>query len=246
MTQEQFVNAVMEQLFVRGFVCPPRPSLSICVQTAWPSLGPLSDPGAFATNSVPPLPKARDPMMGTLASAAGARDEWLAIHEAAHAIVVLKAGIPLRGVRFYGDGFPGETGFEETGWQKSTDEELLQSLVRISVAANIAELIYGHEPDGGYPSRFFDDRDPAEGCVCPSDVIGAWEGAKCLATVRFEKAGKEPTLLELRAPKRAIIERAEAEAGQILRENPEALDRLARGLRRGPMTGTAVRAIVGA
>ena len=38
---------------------------------------------------------------------------------------------------------------------------------------------------------------------------------------------------------------AEAEAGEILPANAEALDRLAQELRRGPMTGTAVRAIVG-
>jgi len=207
-------------------------------------LGPLTDPGAFAANSVPLLPKATDPMMGTPASTAGARDEWLAIHEAAHAIVVIKAGIALRGVRFYGNGFPGETGFEETGWQESTDEDLLQSLIRISVAANIAELMHGHEPEGGYPSWFFDDRDPAERCICPSDVIGAWEGAKRLATVRFEKVGKEATLVELRPAKRAIIERAEA--GEIVRENMGTLGRLAQELRRGPMSGAAVREIVGA
>jgi hypothetical protein len=52
--------------------------------------------------------------------------------------------------------------------------------------------------------------------------------------------------LGLWAPKRAIIEQAEAEAGEILRENSEAMSRLAEELRRGPMTGAAVRAIVGA
>ena len=50
MTQEQFMDAVMEQLFVRGFVCPPRPSVSICVQAEWARLGPLTDPVSFAAN----------------------------------------------------------------------------------------------------------------------------------------------------------------------------------------------------
>jgi hypothetical protein len=108
----------------------------------------------------------------------------------------------------------------------------------------MAELMHGHKPDGGYPSRFFDDKDPAQPGHYPSDVIGAWDRAGRLATIRFEKEGREPTTLELRAPKRAIIEQAEAEAEQILLANPEALDRLARELLRGPMTGAAVRAIV--
>jgi hypothetical protein len=148
------------------------------------------------------------------------------------------------GIRFYGDGLAAELGLEETGWQTSTDEVLLQSLVRIDVAANIAEMMHGFEPKGGYPSRFFDDKDPAVGCPCPSDVKMAWDHASDLAIVRFEKQGIEPTILGLRAPKRLIIEQAEAEAGEILRENAVALDRLAQELRRGPMTGSEVREIV--
>jgi len=246
MTQDQFTDAVMEQIFVRGFVCPPRATVATFVGTDWQRYGPLTDPTAFieSLSRVPGLIN-QATMLGFPASAAGAREEWLAIHEAAHAIVVLKAGIALRGVRYYGDGFPGETGFEETGWQTSSDEALLQSLVRISVAANIAELMHGHEPEGGYVSQFFDERDPAQPGQYPSDVTTAWEVAKDLAIVRFEKEGIEPTILGLRAPKRAIIAQAEAEAGEILREYSDALDRLAQELRRGPMTGAVVRAIVG-
>jgi hypothetical protein len=245
MTQDQFTDAAMEQLFVRGFVCPPRATVAIFVSTDWQRSGPLTDPAACieSLSRVPDLIR-QSTMLGLPASAAGAREEWLAVHEAAHAVVVIKAGIALRGVRYYGDGFPGETGFEETGWQTSNDEALLQSLVRISVAANIAELMHGHEPVGGYPSRFFDERDPAEPGQYPSDIIGAWDAARHLAIVRFEKGGIEPTILGLRSPKRAIIVQAEAEAGEILRENAVALDRLAQELRRGPMTGSEVREIV--
>ncbi len=245
MKQDQFTDSVMEQLFVRGFVCPPRATVAIFVGTDWQRFGPLTDPAACieSLSRIPGLIN-QATMLGVPASAAGAREEWLAIHEAAHAIVVLEAGITLRGVRYYGDGFPGETGFEETGWQTSNDEALLQSLVRISVAANIAEIMHGHEPAGGYPSQFFDNRDPAQPGQYPSDVTTAWDVAKDLAIVRFEKAGIKPTILGLRAPKRAIIAQAEVEAEQILREKSRALDRLARELRRGPMTGAAVRAIV--
>jgi hypothetical protein len=119
------------------------------------------------------------------------------------------------------------------------------TLVRLDVAGTIGELLRGYEPNGGYVSRFFDDKDPAQPGHYPSDVIAAWQQhAAHLATVRFEKEGKKPTIIELRAPKRAIIAQAEAEAEQTLRANAEALDRLARELRRGSMTGAAVRAIV--
>jgi hypothetical protein len=245
MTQEQFNDAVMEQLFLRGFVCPARATVAVFAGTAWQRHGQSAEPAAVIDNMahVPGLIK-QAMLLGKPASQSGACDQWIAVHEAGHAITVLKAGITLWGVRYYGDGFPGETGFAETGWQTSHDETLLHSLVRISVAANMAEMMHGHEPEGGYPSRFFDERDPAQPGQYPSDVTTAWEIAKDLAIVRFEKNGIEPTILGLRAPKRAIIARAEAEAEQILRENSDALSRLAKELRRGPMTGAAVRAIV--
>jgi hypothetical protein len=129
MTQGQFTHAVMEEIFIPGLVCLPRAFLSICVEAKWAQLGPLADPRAFAENSVPSLPRAMDPLLGTFASASGAGEEWIAIHEASHAIVAVKAGIMVRGIRFYGDGLRGETGIEELAWCESTDEELLQRLV---------------------------------------------------------------------------------------------------------------------
>jgi hypothetical protein len=246
MTQDQFNDAVMEQLFLRGFVCPACATVAVFAGTEWQRHGQSAEPEAVIDDMghVPGLIK-QAMLLGKPASQSGARDEWIAVHEAGHAIIVLKAGLRLWGVRYYGDGFPGETSFEETGWQTSTDETLLHSLVRISVAANVAEMMHGHEPEGGIPSQFFDESDPAEGCPCPSDVKTAWELANDLAIIRFEKQGIEPTILGLRAPKRLIIEQAEAEAGEILQANADALSRLAGELRRGPMTGAAVRAIVG-
>jgi hypothetical protein len=244
MTQEQFTDAVMEILFVRGFTCPPWSALLICVQTDWARLGPLTDPVVFAESSVPPMEMAADPTMGTASPAAGARDEWLAVHEAGHAIVGLRAELVLRGVRFYSGGFPGLTLFEDSDWQTSMAEDLLRRQIRVDVAANIAEIMRGHEPNGGYPSRFFDDKNPADPGNYPTDIIGAWKRALRLATIRFERDGKPLDLVEFRAAKREIVERAEAEAEDVLRENMDELDRLAQELRRGPMTGTAVRAIV--
>jgi hypothetical protein len=40
------------------------------------------------------------------------------------------------------------------------------------------------------------------------------------------------------------VKQAEAEAEQVHRDNAEALDRLAEQLQQGPLTGTALRAIV--
>jgi hypothetical protein len=244
MTQGQFTDAVMEILFVRGFACPSHSDLLLCVQTDWARLGPLTDPVVFAENSVPPLTIATDPMVGTASPTAGARDEWLAIHEAGHAIVGLRAGLVLRGVRFYNDGFPGLALFEDFDWQTSMDEDLLRREIRVDVAANIAELMRGHEPNGGCPSRFFDDKNPADPANYPTDIIGAWQRAWRLATVLFERDGRPLDLVELRAAKRDIVERAEAEAKDVLLENMAELGALAQALRRGPMTGTAVRAIV--
>jgi hypothetical protein len=245
MTQEQFNDAVMEQLFLRGFVCPACATVAVFAGTEWQRRGQSAEPEAVIDDMahVPGL-ITQAMLLGKPASQSGAREEWIAVHEAGHAIIVLKAGLRLWGIRYYGDGFPGETSFEETGWQTSKDETLLQSLVRVSVAANIAEMMHGHAPEGGYPSRFFDDKDPAQPGQYPSDVTTAWEIAKDLAIVRLENEGIEPTILGLRAPKRLIIAQAESEAGEILRENADALSRLAEELRRGPMTGSQVRGIV--
>ena len=198
MTQEQFTEAVMEQLFVRGFQCPDKCLLTMYVRMEWARLGGSPDHGPFAEMCAEILRlrnDAVDPRMGIPSPTAGARDEWLAVHEAGHAIVVVRAGMTLRGVRFYGNGFPGETGFEEPDWEESTDEDLLRRLIRIDVAANIAELTCGHEPEGGYPSRFFDHRKPVTGEEYPSDIIGAWKHALRLATVQFEREGWRSTAM---------------------------------------------------
>jgi hypothetical protein len=46
------------------------------------------------------------------------------------------------------------------------------------------------------------------------------------------------------AERRAIVEQAEVEAEQVLKNSLETLNRLAQQLRRGPITGTAVRLIM--
>lgn len=245
MAQEQFIDAVMEQIFVRGYICPARSVVAVCVQTDRQRLGTLPDPADYAGKVVQFLGLRIQPdgEMGTPSPSAGARYEWLAVHEAGHAIVGVKAGLTLWGVRFYNDGFPGQAFFYDPDWKESRDEHLLRRLIRVDVASNVAELLHPACGDReGRLSAFYDDRSSGQR---PTDFIDADKKARRLAIVRFEAVGKEPGTDEVWRARREILEQAEAEAEQVLRENMGTLMTLAQELRRGPMTGATVRAIVG-
>jgi hypothetical protein len=247
-TEEQFADAVMEAIFIRGFICPPRDIVPFNVRSEWERLAVDPDPAAYGEWCIKFLDltnRHENPAMGIPSTTGGARDEWMAVHEAGHALVGVKGGMKLWGVRFYNDGHPGETLFDDPGWGVSTDEDVLRREIRVGVAANLAEMIRGHQPAGGYPSRFFDDQKPVDGGQYPTDVIGAWKRALRLATVRFEREGKPLDPDEVWQASRVIVEQAEAEAEKVLRENLDALNKLAEELKGGPMTGAAVRAIVG-
>jgi hypothetical protein len=102
----------------------------------------------------------------------------------------------------------------------------------------------GYQPEGGYPSQFFPEGGLKKGAKYPTDIIQSWDHATHAARVRFAKEEKEPTIVELHAAIRVITKQAEDEAEQILRENMRALDVIAQGLRRGPMSGPDIRAII--
>lgn len=245
MTQAEFTDAVLERLYVQGFSCPNLPLLSAYTrvegggQDAWP------DPDSFTARCVTLPGVTHQPqLLGKCPSRLGARDRWLAVHEAGHAIVGIKAGFTLRGVRFYGeDGFPGEAGLEDVAWAGSRDEDLLRRLIRVDVAGNVAEILH---PDCDAPhgllSALYDDRTPGDR---PTDFISADARARHLARVLFDRRGAAIDADEIWKARRAIVEHAEAEAEQVLRDRLEALTRLADQLQRGPMTGSAVRAVVG-
>jgi hypothetical protein len=175
---------------------------------------------------------------------AGARDEWLAVHEAGHAIVGVKASFRLRGVRFYGDrGFPGEAGFDNVEWSESEDEDLLRRLIRVDVAGNIAEILHPTcEAPQGRLSDLYRDRTAGDR---PTDFITADARAKHLATVVFQKARRTFTADDVWHARHEILKQAESEAEQVLRDSWDALMRLGQQLQCGPMTGTAIRMIVG-
>jgi hypothetical protein len=102
----------------------------------------------------------------------------------------------------------------------------------------------GHQPEGGHPSQFFPEGGLKKGVKYPTDIIQSRDHATRAARVRFAKEEKEPTIVELHTAIRVITKQAEDEAEQILRENMRALDVIAQGLRRGPMSGPDIRAII--
>src|SRR6266849_2666121 len=164
MTGEEFTDAVLEHFFVRGLNCQSLPLLWMYANieraqtNAWP------DPRTFAMNYIDsPGMTRKAKQLGKFASpTAGARHRWLAVHEAGHAIVGLKAGLSLKGIRFYdaGDKQFGEAGLEDPPWQSSSDENLLRMLIRVDMAGNIAQLIYPNceTPVGGRLSLLYEDR----------------------------------------------------------------------------------------
>jgi hypothetical protein len=250
MTEGQLIDAVLEHLFIRGLSCLNLPLLSVYARMDRDRHGAWPDAHAFADQCTQ-LPgvthRPVDQMTGTSPSrTAGASERWLAVHEAGHAIVGIRSGSTLRGIRFYGDGGPpGETGFEHFNWQSSADESRLLRNIRVDVAANLAELLLAvREPDGGRPSLFFDHHDPAQPGNYPTDIVGAWKCARHLAILQFTQSGRPLNNEEVFQARRVIVAQAEDEAELILRDNLSALTRLADYLERGPMTGTAVRAVL--
>ncbi len=245
-----FTNAVLERIFVAGLDCQNLPLLEFLVRNELRNLGASPDPDAFIHTSFPAIGltcAAREEMYGTLASpTSGARHEWLAIHEAGHAVVGLLSGLTLWGIRFFGDGtMVGQTGFPPDDWPNCADEAMLWGMIRTDVAANVAEfLMQKSVPKGGWPSQYFDYERPVAGGQYPSDIINAWKRALRLATVEFEREGRELDTDALWQRRREIVAKAEEEAAESLRPRLNALRRLAEQLRRGPMTGTAVRAIL--
>jgi hypothetical protein len=247
MTEAQFIDAVLEHIFVQGMHCPNLSLLSMCLRTnkADPQ-GPW-DPIAFAQKCIQEYGIAHpavSPVGGLASRTAGARDQWLAVHEAGHAIVGIKAGFALRGVRFYGaEGFPGEAGLEDVEWQGSRDEDLLRRLIRVDVAGNIAQMLYpGCEaPLGGRLSELYKDRTPGDR---PTDFISADMRAAHLTVALAQWNGKPPVPAENWVARREILARAETEAEQVLQPHMKSLSRLAEQLLHGPMLGSAVRAIL--
>ncbi len=247
MTPEQFTDAVLEQLFVWGFDCHHPHQIPLFAQARrqpggdWPAVAAFAEYCIQTGIGFQPVREGKRP-----SPTAGACERWLAVHEAGHAVVGVRSGLGLRGVRFYGnDGFPGEAGFERFDWGSSTDEMQLRRHIRVDVAANLAELILGvREPDGGRPSLFFDQRDPALPGAYPSDIVDAWKCARHLALLPFARSGAAPDADAVRQSRRRIVEQAEEEAEQILRDNVGALSSLTDQLLCGPVTGAAVRAML--
>jgi hypothetical protein len=247
MTREDFTDAVLEQFFVQGVNCQNLPLLSVYADMESVHPGVWPDPRAFALKyrDSPGLTRKAEQLGKFVSPTAGARHKWLAVHEAGHVIVGLKGGLSLKGIRFYDadDKQLGEAGLEDPPWQSSSDENLLRMLIRVDMAGNIAQLVYpGCEPpEGGRLSELYKDRTPGKRA---SDFCCADARANQLAVVLLNWDRKSPAPERIWEAKRRFLEQGEAEAAEILRGSIGFLDRLAESLMRGPMTGTAARAIV--
>lgn len=242
MTPESFVDLVLENLFFRGFNCPNLPLLTTYVKMEYDRRGASPDLGVFLQTcldlpgmTVRPVSPTGEPASPT----AGACDRWLAVHEAGHAVVGVVAGFTLRGIRFYGPGgFPGETGFPDDDWRGSTDEDFLRRLIRVDVAGTVAERVFptGREPENAL-STLYDDLTPGDR---PSDFCSADARARHVAALLQQATGKPITDTKMWNSRRAILERAETEAQEVLCEHAVVVTQLADQLQRGPLRGEAV------
>lgn len=174
--------------------------------------------------------------------------EWLAYHEAGHVIVGLKARLPIRGVRFHANGETGLALMRDPKWRHTTNKSLLRRLIAVDVAGIVAENMAGkvrnpttlpHE----LLSTWYDGR-LVPGAPCPSDFQLADVKAHLLDKLISGQPVKAWDDSSVWPAKKAILQRAENRAIQILGDNADSLDRLAAALMNGPITGTEIRRIV--
>jgi hypothetical protein len=243
----QLLDDVLEEAYVAGFNCTDEQRLAQIVESEERPAGVTANALATKYIGMPGL-FARPAMPQTGAqpsSTAGALESWLALHEAGHAIVAVRGGLPVRGVRFFEpNGFPGETGIVERGWNRSMDAAFLQRLVRIAVAGNVAQIIWEgcKEPEGGQLSKLYDD---LTGGNRPTDFIMADARAARVTYILGQWNGKAPIPKENWAARRAVLVQAEAEAETTLRADMDKLRALAERLQRGPVRGSEIRAVIG-
>jgi hypothetical protein len=247
MSVDRWAENVLEEICVRGYIFSDHHVLSV-LPALRGSLGVSADIADYADWYIKNIKLTnvhKDPEIGVISATARPREEWLAVHEAGHALVGVRGGKKIWGVRFNREGKKGETVFESLDVVDRLEEIVLRREVRVSVAANLAELMCEHPADGGRPSQSLGGGRPQRGIKYPTDIIHAWEEAKILARIKLygeDNHSESDEVWDLAGP---IVEQAETEADEIMRKNRGPLEELARALRNGPMTGTAVRAILG-
>ena len=247
MTQQEFADTAIDHLFIQGYHFPCYRHGISCTRDWWANSGERPDLLAFVQYSKQfnLAQLIAVPGSSILPSTLGAGNKCIAIHEAGHAIVGVKAGLCLVGICFFGaDGYPGLALFEDTPLHNSMDVALLRAHIRTDVAGNIAEVT--HPPyqslHGGRLSCIYDEpnrrnypmdfQNAHQKAIRVAALLQGWDGWTC------------PPEVDSKAT-RIILEQAEVEAEEVIRSSAEALERIVEGLLRGPMTGTAVRAIVG-
>ena len=242
MNEDEFIDDVLEQIFCLGLKVPHPLDVSglLCDDEDLP------DREVFIAECVDYFGLTSEiEGWGTISITVGASDEWLAVHEAGHAIVGLKMGLPLTGVRFNLDGSKGDTIFHDPDWPVPISKEFVLPLINVDVAGNMAQIVFPscEYPEGGFLSELY-NADLSPGCRCPSDFVLADDKAHRLVNGLCNGAPRTKSDPTTWPAKRAILKEAEAEAEKILRCELDSLKQLAVELRKGPMTGTAVRRIV--
>lgn len=177
---------------------------------------------------------------------------FLAVHEAGHALMAMKTGLPMKGIRFHDAGDSGVTVLLDVEWKHSTDVRRLNALIAIDVAGVVAErLAKVLRPDADEPlellSTWYDGR-LAGNPPTPLDFQLAHHRAHQLDSVVSQSPVRPVRALNDPAgwpAKKAILESAEKTVEVVLAKNMEVLQNLADSLKEGPMITKAIKRLVG-
>lgn len=236
MNEDEFIDDCVNEIFARGLIPPYEDEVLEYLYGQYDDIESIPAKADFIEKCIDHFDL----------TTVGASHYWLAVHEAGHAIVGLKFGLPLRGVRFHDGGKTGVAVFRDPERRRSKDETIIRKLIEVDVAGNMAQIVYpGCEaPIGGHLSDLYvSDLRPGEhGDKYPSDFWLADNKAHAL----LYGSGDTPASTDRNTwpAKRAILKEAEAEAEKLLRCELETLKRLSAELLKGPMKGTAVKQIV--
>lgn len=242
---KQFVVDVLEELFQRGLEIPREADLTSYLRSEFDDSDwkPTEDELICACVRKFKLTNFDPELECYISNTAGAGREWLAIHEAGHAIVGLELEFLLTGVRFFPDHLEGPKGISIFHNPTGNDRCLILGLIAVDVAGNIAQLITPKcdEPNGGRLSELCEGFSLER--VYPSDFFCANKNAdKIMKPIR---GCMDQISIELQLRKRKpLFQQAEKLAEEILKSRCRFVRPLAEQLMSGPMTGTEIKRVI--
>ena len=236
---DQLITSAVKELWRRGLVPPSKAELRLYLTDLYRNFNRFPDEAVFVAECVKYFDLTKD----------GPQWDWLAYHEAGHVILGLKARLPLRGVRFHCGGTNGVAVLRDPPWQTSANERLLRRLIAIDVAGVVAERVANVTHNGSpSPHQLLSTCHDLYYVHCQgitNDFELAEIKAKHLSEVchsAVQTTLNDPASWPMRV---AILRRAEDKAADILQRNKDALTRLAKELKKGPLSGEAVRRVIG-